>query len=236
MKYRLVVITDGREGLLDRTLEAFFAKVTPEPTDVVIVDDSADADYQRYLYAIADDLSGTVDAGVSVLCHSERQGFCRTVNDGWARAGDLAGRRESVPWVYWLEDDFVHLRGTDLREIAFVMDREPNLVQMALYRNPVNPDEIKAGGYMNLRPETYERRGDGSTRWWEHRNFWTTNPSLFRTSFARSHRWLDDADERFCEGKFGIRLMARDDRVRFGVWGAGDVWVEHIGVRAGTGY
>lgn len=233
--YRLAITTDGREGLLDRTLAAFFAKVTPQPTIIDVVDDSADPDYRRYLEALCDSLAGCVDAGVHLLSHPARRGFCETVGDAWKLAGGHADyiSPDEPEWVYWLEDDFVHLRALDLRDVAFVLERERQLAQMVLYRNPVSPEEQAAGGYLNLRPETYAKRG-GKTPWWEHRNFWSTNPALFRSAIPATYPW--PGTEKFCEGMFGIWLLEQRPDTTFGIWGAGEPWVEHIGVRSGTGY
>lgn len=233
MKYRLVITTDGRPDVLDRTLESFFAKVRPGPDEILIIDDSADSDYHRYLDALCDDLSGAVDAGVGLLRHQDRLGFCQTVADAWEYAADGTATRPDVDWIYWLEDDFVHVRAVDLHDLAFVLDREPQVAQMALYRNPVNPDELAAGGYMNLFPECYARRGAGSAIWWETTRNWTTNPSLFRSSFARGYPW---PTEPLCEGLFGFALRDARPETTFGIWGDGSPWVEHIGVRAGKGY
>lgn len=226
MKYRLIVVTDGRPALLEQTLSAFLLKVMPAPTEVAVIDDSGDRQYASYL---EDLLPSAFPEGVTLLSHPKRLGFCQSVQDGWGYAA-----RPGVDWAYWLEDDFVHTRCVNLEELAFVLEREPQLAQMALYRDPVNAEERRVGGYMNLYPEDYARRGEAQP-WWETTRCFTTNPSLFRRELAEKYAFPGHL--KFCEGEFGFQLRAEREGTTFGIWGEGQPWVEHIGaVRVGKGY
>lgn len=226
MRYCLVITTDGRPGVLERTLEAFDRRVKPKPAEAVIVDDSGDPAYHRYLEALVNDRG----AGWCALFHRDRQGFCRTVADAWEQAAHA-----DSPWIYWLEDDFEHVRTVDLHDLAFVLEREPQVAQMVLYRNPVGDEEIAAGGYLRIPGRGYELRGGGSGKpWFEHRGYWSTTPSLFRRLIPGHYPWPGFADS--CEGKFGFILRGARPTTTFGVWGAGDPWVIHHGERSGVGY
>lgn len=220
--YRLVVTTDGRPGCLDRTLEAFDCLVRPRPSEGVIVDDSGDEHYLRYLKTLAD------ERGWRLAWHPRRLGFCRTVADAWREAAQAG-----PDWIFWMEDDFQIDRALDLPELAHVLDHEARVAQMALYRNSVSAEEFEAGGYIPMRPGAYERRGTGTVAWLEHRVCWTTNPSLFRRSLAAAYPWPEDQE---CEGHFGIELRERRPETTFGIWGAGEPWVTHFGERSGVGY
>jgi hypothetical protein len=223
MNYRLVITTDGRPEVLDRTLDAFDCYVRPRPSAGLILDDSGDEHYLRYLKLISDERRW------ALAWHPTRQGFCRTVADAWATA---AGH-EDYEWIFWLEDDFEFTRAVDLTALAHVLDHEARVVQMAFYRNAVSNEEIEAGGYIPMRPGAYERRGAGTVHWFEHRVNWTTNPSLFRRSFAWAYPWPVSPE---CEGRFGIDLRERRPETTFGIWGAGEPWVTHFGERKGSGY
>jgi hypothetical protein len=66
-----------------------------------------------------------------------------------------------------------------------------------------------------------------------HRSFFSTNPSLLRRDFMVENPWPADG-EPFCEGRFGLELVQKG--YSFGIWGDGDIWVDHIGRREGFGY
>lgn len=227
MRYRLVVTTDGREGLLEQTLDSFLRKATPAPAEVVVVDDSGDEWYERYLHDL---LPSTFPDGVSLIHHGERQGFCASVYAGWQ-----AAIRPGVDWVFWTEDDFLYKRGLDLRNLAFVLEREPKVTQMALMRDAVNKVERDAGGLYQMYRDRYEIRG-GDLRWLLSRTNFSTTHSLMRRDFMEAHPWPDpETVPGSCEGIYSIGLL--NAGFVFGVWGLGEPWTEHIGhVRAGKGY
>lgn len=219
------MVTDGRPGLLENTLRSFQERVSPRPTAVCVIDDSGDEWYRRYL---EDFLPEAFPEGCYLISHPIRRGFCETVADAWELAGS-----PGVEWVYWLEDDFLHKRPVELRDLAYVMERQPQVAQMGLYRNPVSPEEKEAGGYLRLHADAYERRGSGNSAWFETRRNWTTNPSLFPRAIPAAYPWpmIDH-----CEGLFGFELREARPETTFGIWGVGEPWVEHVGERAGAGY
>lgn len=223
MKYRLVVTTDGRPEVLAGTLESFDRRVRPRPAETVVVDDSGDEHYHRYLRVLLTER----ERPFRLLCHPGRLGFCQTVSDAWSVAGE-----PGPEWVYWTEDDFVFRRDVDLVDLAFVLDHEANIAQMSLMRQPVNSAEIEAGGVFELYRESYERRGAGNRTWLESRTNFSTTNGLMRRRFMLDCPWPSLAGG--CEGAFSIGLLAQG--YRFGVWGTGEPWIEHVGVRSGTGY
>jgi hypothetical protein len=119
--------------------------------------------------------------------------------------------------------------------MALVLDHHPDLVQLALRRQPWNPEEQAAGGIVEQHPDDYTEREWRGHRWLAHRRFFTTNPSLYRTDLIRTEEW---PDVEHSEGMFTHQLLA-DPLVSFGFWGARDSgeWCTHIGhQRVGTGY
>jgi len=218
VRYALALLTSpGREDCLERTLASFERNVRPRPSELVCHVDGGGR-LPPLLYGSE---AWTGVAG------GRRRGFCEATATLWWLAAE-----SSCPWVFWLEDDFELVRAVDLTALARVLLGEPHVAQMSLCRQAVNSEEIAAGGLVASRPGAYVRRGSAAA-WLEHREYWTTNPSLFRTQLARSFPW---PTEQHCEGVFTHGLLASLPATSFGVWGVGDVWAEHIGVRQGAGY
>ena len=211
MRYRLVVLThdgDRATKMLTATLRAFSEFVTPAPTDAVLVEDGTPKPATVWK--------------ARRLNTGGRVGFCAACRMAWQEA-----RAPGVEYVYWLEHDFLHTRPVDLTDLAGVLIDEPYLAQVSLMRGPENRREIAAGGIRAASPEWFEERGE----WMEQSAYWTTNPALFRRAVAEGIAWPDGPE---CEGKLGIALRERG--YTFGVWGNGEPWVEHVGVRTGHGY
>lgn len=214
-------MTDGRGDILDRTLTSFDAMVEGPITRRVIHDDSADPGYRERLAGTYPDYE---------LIGGERAGFGGAIRRAWQHVARYPER-----FVFHLEDDFTFNRPVDLASMASVLDTHPHLVQLALRRQPWNDLERAAGGVVEQHPDAYTEVNDENGRaWLEHRLFFTTNPSLYRTSLCRQP-WPRGPES---EGRFTHQLLA-SPKVRFGYWGARDSgeWVAHIGDhRNGTGY
>jgi hypothetical protein len=231
--YTLAVLTHGRSGTLDQTLASFYDKVRPAPARVLL---HADGPWMS---------APTSGRTFFVQTTGSPQGFCKATGSlwKWIVADALAREPDAPEFVFWLEHDFVFLRPVDLSELADVLDDDARLAQMQLMRTPVSPEEIAAGGLYQMRQADYTKRlwepltaeydPDRFRPWLEHRSYFTTNPSLLRTSFMAENRWPDDGLPE-CEGRYGIDLVQRG--FTYGVWGSGEPWVEHVGVRDGFGY
>ena len=173
---------------------------------------------------------------------AEQQGFCTVTYRAW-REAVLPGPDH----VVWLEHDFVLNRSVDWRQMAQVLDAHPSLAQMQLMRNAVNEQELAAGGLFESRPGQYTRQVDYADDldagdqagpeipWLSHKAYFSTNPSLMRRDWMAANPWPDPelVPER-CEGIYGFDLV--QDGWHFGVWGTGEPWTEHVGVRDGHGY
>lgn len=232
LAYRLVVLTHGAKDTLTAALQSFADRVTPQPYEVVIHADGSIAADRAY------ELAGTFGRDFSkrwVLSQDdEQQGFCGATRQAWCE-----GAAPGVDHVFYLEHDFIVTRHVDLAALAAELDRDHRIGQMSLMRNPVSPDEQRAGGLYEHRRDDFTPRGPmdqeivGLTvpTWLEHRAYVTTNPSLMRREFMAGNPWPDYPDQ--CEGRFGLDLIGRG--YRFGVWGDGTPWVEHVGYRDGNG-
>lgn len=221
----LMVITDGRKDYMTRTLASAGDKLVGPITRKVIYDDSGDDGYRHWLARNFPDFD-------LVIHPAGRQGFGGAIHTAWRY---LVGIEVDEPFVFHLEQDFTFNRHVDLQDMAFVLDCQPHIVQLALRRQPWNDAERKAGGIVEQWPDLYTDRMDVlGNRWMEHRLFFTTNPSLYRTSLCR-RGWpvVGRSEEAFTTELLGDRTA------RFAFWGRRQdgPWVEHIGEdRVGTGY
>jgi hypothetical protein len=223
----LLVITDGRRDCIERTIASATERLHGPVTRRLIYDDSGDAENRAWLRENFESL------GFVVTHHAEgRQGFSGAIRFMW----DHLATWDANPFVFHLEDDFTFGRDVDLASMATVLDNHPGLVQLALRRQPWNEDERAAGGIVEQHPDAYTEAEWGPYRWLEHREFFTTNPSLYRRSLFTVGPGWPDAEH--SEGVFSHRLLA-DPTLRVGFWGdrnSGE-WVRHIGTdRVGTGY
>lgn len=231
----LLVMTDGRETIFE-TIPSAEANLSGKISERWIHDDSGDPRYRARLEAAF--------PGYRIISTPlGRSGFGGAIRSAWAELRSSSSAR----YVFHLEDDFLFRRLVDLGELSFVLDVRPELVQLALRRQPWNDAERAAGGIVEQHPDDYVERSvwapwweieEPSRRlhWLEHRRFFTTNPTLYRRELLLRHEWPAGAES---EGRFSIELAASDPNLRFAFFGARDSgeWVEHIGhERVGKGY
>lgn len=228
MTYRLVVVSHGESETLASTIASFHELVAPAPADIRLIYDGPWEEAIEATHVMRGD-------GI-IHCGDRQEGFCATVRRGWSAAAS-----SGPEYVFWLEHDFVFTQPVDLRELAQVLDMEPWLAQMSLLRQPTSPEEVEAGGVIQRHGGSsflayvapVEKEFERVMRaWLKHSIYFTTNPSLMRRQFMVDNPWPDKATE--CEGYFGIDLRERG--YEFGIWGAGETWVRHIGARTGHGY
>lgn len=231
MRYRLIVLTHGDPyRTLPRAVGSFAKFVSPEPTEAILVCDG-DTGFAAGDFLRASPWDWQIDETTN------QQGFCAATRRAW-QVG--ANPRGDISLVFYLEHDFEFLRPVDLRDAATVLAENPQIAQVALMRDAVNPAEKAAGGLFESRPSEYvkqvERPDDFETGrtipWLQHDRYFTTNPSLMTRSFMEANPW-PPYDEQ-CEGRFGIDL--REKGFRFAALGEGEPWVRHIGERDGFGY
>lgn len=219
----LVVLTNGRDDYLERTLDSARRRLAGLITKRILLDDTGDDEHTNLLRRRYPQFT--------VLGGGPR-GFGGACAVLWSYVQKLT----TEPYVFWLEDDFTFNDVVYLDALADVLETNPRLSQLALRRQAWNAKERAAGGVVELDPSSYEDRVSGQRRyhWLEHRNFWTTNPSLIPRRTLDAFDWPAVPES---EGAF-TRLV-RDAGQTFGYWGtrASGTWVTHIGnVRNGTGY
>lgn len=218
----VLVMTDGRKECLEQTMQGL-SKLT-KYDNILINDDSADPFYAAWL---AQTYGST---NVTIQSSNERSGFGGAIQNAWRTL-----RKWKPDFVFHLEDDFVLTREVDTFAMIRVLNRNPQIVQMALRRQPWNDIEKAAGGIVESNPDAYVDVRDGKLEWLEHRLFFTTNPSLYRGELVE-RTW---PNEKHSEGKFSIQLFGENTQNVSAFWGGrrSGEWVNHIGQeRVGTGY
>lgn len=239
----VLVMTDGRDGLLRQTIESARANLAGNIIERWIHDDGGSLEHGAMLDALYPEFVQIPHVP------GRRQGFGGAIDCAWRHLAN----NSTADYVFHLEDDFTFNRPVDLDAMAEVLACTPDLAQMALRRQPWNDAERAAGGVVEQYPDAYtdvamiqKAYGDpgrvGQMSYWlEHTLFFTTNPCLYARRVptpagqqAVLSPWPSGPNS---EGRYGIRL--REYGYRFGFWGRRDdaPWVHHIGdARAGHGY
>lgn len=228
MSYGLLVITDGRADCISRTIPSALEHLQGTCSWRVIYDDSGDAKYRAWLVETFEPLH------FGVLSNDQRLGFGGAIQAAWGYLNDHV-EWDTARHVVHLEDDFTFNGDVDVDAMCDVLDQQPHLQQMALRRQPCNREELVAGGVVEANPLAYQDCTDMyGQQWLEHRQFWTTNPCVYRRSLC-SLGWPDGERS---EATFSGVVLA-DVTHRCGYWGprTDPPLVHHIGdVRTGTGY
>lgn len=169
-----------------------------------------------------------VDHIVTVDDRDHALGFSGAIQEGWRQV--LATGAE---WVFHAELDFIYREPIPLTGMVELLEAQPHLAQVILKRQPVNEEEIAAGGIVECHPDDFRQRVEGGVIWTENRRCFSTNPGVYSTKMCR-HGWPQVPQS---EGMFTHRLL-EDPDVQFGIWGAkyDPPLVEHIGIRVGVGY
>ncbi len=232
----LLVMTDGRDGLLERTIASARENLLGNITERWIHDDGGGPLHSAYLDHQYPDYEQIC---MNANFQTPRRGFGGAIDAAWRHLA----RYSTADYVFHLEDDFTFNRPVDLDAMASVLSSRPMLAQMALRRQAWNDSERAAGGVIEQNPEAYQQyvcRDLGRLEWLEHDLFFTTNPCLYPRRGAGHGQWtvLDPwPSGPESEGRYGIRL--REAGYLFGFWGRREdaPWVHHIGdARAGHGY
>lgn len=208
----------ARRGYLEQSLASLSAQVSGPIVQRVIYDCWGDPDIRAELAQLA------APHGFYVAGPPGPVDFTAGMQAMWG----YLRKRAKGEYILQVEDDFTYERPVELGALIGVLRDEPGLAQLALLRDACYPDERETGGILGW-PEPAFTFRDG---WFEHRQFFTLNPSLFRRSLT-ARPWPAGHHS---ETLFGNALF-RDKEVRAGFWGGGEEWVRHIGqVRAGNGY
>jgi hypothetical protein len=167
------------------------------------------------------------DQYVLVEDEAHELGFAGAIAEAWAQL--------DCDYVFHLEDDFIFHAPVPVDRMVALLERHPELVQVALKRQAVNEAEREAGGIVEANPAAFEERHDGIDTFTVTRSCFTTNPSVYP-------RWIAARGWPQCpasEGMFGIDLFNERPEWCSAFWGGmfDPPLCEHIGeVRCGVGY
>lgn len=209
MNVVLLVVTDGRRDLLERTAVSFRENCDWPFTATVVADDSGDFAYTAW--------AGRVFDADTTVC-GPRAGGAGNINRAWDHINHL----HEMDYVFHLEDDWTFCRPVDVEAMAEPLRRDPWLAQMVLRRQPWGGEG--PNGYIDA---SYTDR-DG---YMEHDNGFWLNPCLYPAHLCYGG-WPSGGHEHDM-----TRRLSRQG-FHFGVWGRRDdppaVW--HIGTRRSEGW
>jgi hypothetical protein len=154
-------------------------------------------------------------------------GFCGAIRYGWQR---IRESKAAFDYVFHLEEDWLFDRPFNVGCMADLLWLCPGVAQVALRRGK-EPGEHAAP--TDAWPEHFrDQQSDGSP-YLLHRQFFTTNPSLYRRELVEKYQWPEAP---MCEGSFTETLKA--DGAMFAYWGSrlDEPWITHTGQRTGHGY
>lgn len=215
MTVAVLVMTDGRDSYLERTLGSLHANVRGPITEMWMHDDTGDDEYRARLAERHPDFRH-INGG-------PRRGFGGAIVSAWECLLEFS----HADHVFHCESDFTFNRHIDLRAMVDVLETNPRLAQMALLRQPWNDTEKAASGVLNVCPGAFTEEGGAGREWLRHTAWFTTNPSVYRRTLC-AEGWPHGEQS---EGVFTRRLLDRHPDWCFGYWGARDsgAWVHHIG-------
>lgn len=235
MSTALLIITDGRDDYLRQCVDSTREGLSKtNVTERWMFDDTGDNAYRHELRLRYPEFRH-IDAG-------PRRGCAGAIRYAWRWL-----RSESqAQYVFHLEGDFTINQPLNTAGMSLLLLEHPEIVQVALRRNPVNDLEIAAGGVIEQHPDWYidrfEARQCGQP-WLEHGAYFTCNPCLYRKSLVDAVDWPEHRPGRYSEDTFHHETLPAYFRrpPRYAYWGARTdaPLVTHIGSsrhQEGTGY
>lgn len=156
----LLIITDGRRDLLERTLKSAKENL-PEFEKKIIINDCQDSTFKSFLNSLYD---------YEVYHNYEKLGFCGAIQKGW----DVL---PPTDYVFHLEEDFIFNKKVDVEKMKEIL-QDDKICQVSLKRQKWGSE---VNGFIEDNPQDYEQK-EGYVR---HRNFFTTNPSLYKYDITK---------------------------------------------------
>lgn len=205
----LAVATNGRRDCMERTIPSLLEHVHGPITRRVILDDSGDPEYVKWLSAQFARWTSPLGAdGFEIQCAPNApSGYDRAYR--W-RMDFIAKCSERFCFLH--EDDFLYHDDVPLASWIEVFTLRHRLLQISLKRQAWFPLELEAGGIVEANPDAFTDTEMDGWPMTTHRAYWTFNPSLFRIITAQATRFPLGPRS---EWRFHVELLRRS-RVRSG--------------------
>ena len=221
-KIDLLITTNGRKEYIVPTVESWKNFIDANINNKIIIDDSGNQEYRDWLANTFPDFKivplGKNNMGFSFLMKT------------W-----LVDLNIESKYLLLLEDDFLLLEELDIENILDILNNE-HLIELSLKRQAWSAEEINAGGMIErIFNGTNFIQKDG---WFEHREFFTTNPSFINVNRLRKYsKLIYENSGLISEGEFGSRLFTNNPELYSAF--LGNIFdkhkVEHIGhIRTGV--
>lgn len=203
MKICIIILTDGRNDYLARTLESLDSKVVfPEGAEVykVMVDDwPAERDLKTLKKLVK---KYSID---KLVLNAENLGIDKTVQKAWSLLP------VDTEYVWHQENDFEYLEEIKVLPMIKILEN-PTIVQVALVRQPWFDDEKDAGSLLKTRPGRFRQASVSNIDVVIHRDHFTHNPSIYKS------KWTEQL-EGYTEYKFKDHLLEKNGVLYFSYLG-----------------
>jgi hypothetical protein len=166
-KVLLGIIDNKRPDCLDATIQSLEDNLFCDFFKKVIIDDSGDSEYSKYLEEKYSDR-------YEIYSHPVNMGLSGSIRTLWNIATIY-----DVDYIWHQEGDFIFNEKIDVNVLKYKLNNKKTLAQVALKRQAINDQEISVGGFMYQDPTSYEPYIHDNVKWLEHRNFFTLNPCLY---------------------------------------------------------
>lgn len=203
MKICIIILTDGRNDYLARTLESMEKHlVFPEGSEVfkIMVDDWPEDRDLKELKKLSKKYK--ID---KLVLNDSNIGIDKTVQKAWSLVP------EDIDYIWHQENDFEYLDLVNISKMMKVLE-SPIIVQTALVRQPWFPDEKEAGSLMNTRPSRFKQASVAGEDIIIHRDHFTHNPSLYK------RKWIAQMDN-YNEYNFKDYILKNNSVVYFAYMG-----------------
>lgn len=179
MKFCVIIINDGRNDYLEKSLKSFSENVIfPEDSDItkILIDDWPIHRDEKTIKKIGK------KHGVNKFIFNETNlKVDNTVHKIWSCVP------EDIDYIFHQENDFIYLEKVYISELMKVLE-SPVIVQCALARQAWFKDELESGSLFNTRPERFRSGNIAGLDIVMHKDHFTFNPSLYK------RKWLVNID------------------------------------------
>lgn len=214
LKLSLIVITDGRQDCLEQVLTSAYNRLGFDNfNQLLIINDDQTNKYQAWL-------AENYGSLFQVHQNKPKKGFGGAIQEAWKLINP------DTDFVFHLEEDFLFNDSVPLGNMISVLNEYPDITQIVLKRQSVIKEESDYGGIVEKNPNAYTELTTPYGTLSTHREFYSTNPCLYRRSLL-DVGW---PDEQPSELRMTERLLENPDN-KFAFWGKkfDPPFVEHIG-------